>query len=269
MTEVEDHWSAQEKLWRTCHAISQFTRHGFGIEPLQAQIGDTDLAKLEFSCRLEFLRGFRHLFCLAPTRLHHALTGFELTSLSQPWLVGELSRAGFQVGIAHELVAAQGLCEQADRSTNAGHELLPDFVEPIGAVKQHRNIIARLKEYLAGQQWYAQLRVAGHVAIENPSKAKSTVGLGDDNPVDVGKFRVSLAEPDEIRAFVAGKFAQRDQEPGDDAIHFSDPEVGRVVEEPAHARRIQGQDAGTDGVVEGEHGIELVLTHVANNDGHA
>jgi len=53
------------------------------------------------------------------------------------------------------------------------------------------------------------------------------------------------------------------------AVDVGDPEIVRIVEKPADSCRIQGKDGRAGGVVKCEDGIQFVLAHVADGDGHS
>ena len=69
--------------------------------------------------------------------------------------------------------------------------------------------------------------------------------------VDVEEILIALAEPVEVAAVVCGIVTEGHQHAGDVAIVLGDPEVFGAVEEATHACRIERQDAGAGGIVEG------------------
>ena len=52
-------------------------------------------------------------------------------------------------------------------------------------------------------------------------------------------------------------------------VAFGDAEIFSGAEEATEAVRVQREDGGAGGVVEGEHGIQLVLSHVADDNRHS
>src|SRR5580765_4850765 len=193
--------------------------------------------------------------------------GDAVRALGQPGLIRQA--AGVEIFLPHELEAAQFLREQRHMARDAGHVLLADFAEAVGAVEQHGDVVARFEEHLAGEQRHAHLGEAGHVRVEYAAKTEAAVGARDDDAVDVEELRVVLAEPEEVVAGVVGVLAQADEEAGEVVLGFGDAEIGSFVVELAHAGRVQRQDRGTCGVVELDYRIQFMLANVANCDAHA
>ena len=73
----------------------------------------------------------------------------------------------------------------------------------------------------------------------------------------------------EIVAVVARVGTEADQEAGDRAIALGDAEIFGVGVETAESGRVERQDGGAGSVVEGKDGIQLVLTHVADDNRHS
>ena len=178
---------------------------------------------------------------------------------------GTFGRPPFaQIAVAHERIAAQILGQQRDAASDARHRLLADFLEAVGAVEQHRDVVARLEEHLAGQHRHAHFGEARDVRIEHAAEAETAERTRDDDAVDVDEFGIALAEPAIVRTVVRRAIAQRQQESGDLAIGFGDAQIARVAGQAGDACAIEREDRRSGRVVECENCIQLVRLHVAD-----
>ena len=147
--------------------------------------------------------------------------------------------------------------------------MLADFLEAVGAVEQHRDVVARLQEHLAAQQRRANLGEALHVGVEHATQARAAARTGHDHAVDVQERGIALAEPEVVAALVRTLLIEGDQESGEMTIDFGDPEIGRVVVEETSLGGVHREDGLARGVIQGKDGIQLVLAHVADRDRHS
>src|SRR6185312_935486 len=189
---------------------------------------------------------------------------FDPGAIGQPWLRGQAAGPG----LADERIAFELLRQQAHAPPVLGHDLLTDFIEAAGAVEEHRDIVARLQEHLAGQHRRARLGETLHVAVEHAAQTMAAVAVADHHAIDVDEARVAFAEPAEVGTGVLGVFAERDQETRQATFDFGHAEIVRPLEKMPQACGIERQDRGACAVVEGEHGIQVGLADITNDNGH-
>src|SRR5207342_3288313 len=176
------------------------------------------------------------------------------------------------VGLAHPRVAAQLLHQH--RGATAGtvacrHHVLSDLAETEASVEEQGRIAALLEEHFAGQFGIAQLCITLYVGVERAADATATTAAGDRDAVDVEEARMPIAEPAEIVAVVAGVGAEADQEPGQRTVALGDTEILGFGVEAAETARVERQDRRAGCIVQGKDGIQLVLTHVADDNRHS
>jgi hypothetical protein len=90
-----------------------------------------------------------------------------------------------------------------------------------------------------------------HVGVERPAEAAAAAAAGDHDAVDVEEARVALAEPGVVPAVVLRVRAEPDQEAGKAAVAFGDADLFRGADEATEAVRVDREDGGAGGVVDG------------------
>lgn len=184
--------------------------------------------------------------------------------ISQPWAHRQPAR----VDGAHVLETFERFAEQANAAAVFRHFLLRDFIESARAVKEHRDCIAWIEENFARKQGRAHLGVTLHIAVEKATKAMTAVQIADYHAINVDEMIVVLAEPDEVGTHVRRVLAQGDQKPGQPPVDHGHAKIIRTLVKMPQGGGIERQDRGTGTVVEGKHGIQVVLTDITKFNGH-
>ena len=129
--------------------------------------------------------------------------------------------------------------------------MLSDLGKAERAVEKHHRVGAALQQDLAGHARVAQLGVALRVGVERATDAAAATAARHHDAIDVEELGMPFLEPAEVRAVVAGGIAHADQEAGQRAVALGHAEILRTLEEILQAVRIQRQDRGSGGVVQG------------------
>jgi hypothetical protein len=76
-------------------------------------------------------------------------------------------------------------------------------------------------------------------------------------------------EPAEVRTAVFSVRTHGDKKAENAAILFGDAKVVRDLVQVTQAAAVRGEDTGACLVIECQHGIQVVLAHVADGKGHS
>lgn len=133
----------------------------------------------------------------------------------------------------------------------AVHDVLAHFAEAEAAVEEQGVVGATFQQHFAEQLRVAQFRVALHVGVQRAADATAAAAARHHDAVDVEEMLVARTEPGEVVAVVRGRGPETDEEASQRAVALGDAEIFGGIEEAAELGRVERQDRGAGGVVEG------------------